>query len=744
MERIRTWLLPVLTAVLQLAYWPGRALREDDPAVGAVQLVAALAAAAALTGALAARRGRPVAAALAVEAVLIACLPLPQDATLVHALGVLIALYSVAVRCPGRTVAVVGPVLALCEAGRSMLVFDPGAEAAGEAVVNCVLFLTVVGLGRSRRRWLAGRRTAARDLARAESERARAALTERERLARELHDVSAHHLTSVVVTADAALRLGDRKPELSAQALEFAAETGRETSAALHRLVALMRTSAADEESPLGERVAELSAGFARLGLHPAVQVAPEATPLTGPTAEAAFAIIREALTNALRYAPDSTVRIHILSKTADGTVDVTVEDDGTAGGAPGGGPAARQRLGGGRGTVGMRERATALGGTLAAGPRPDGAGWAVHAHLPGGPNLLHPRTAPHGAGPLPPRTAPHGAGPLPPQTAPHGAGPLPPQTAPHSTGPLPPQTAPHSTGPLHQRALRHRALHGLDLSDGAVALAVATLPVFAVVVEEPTAVALACGPAVAHALPLLWRRRAPWAVLCAVLATAWLAPLGLAFGLLSPDVALCLVVAGAVAECVAVYAVGAFAGPAGVTWPVMGAAAAGLSLSCLALAAADGMAQLDEDGGGVGLLLFLGTVVGVAFLPPMAAFWGLGAAVRTRRERVRAWEDHALTATVWAAVAEAHEERRRIAVELRGQVLRHADAVVARAEAGDLSGVATEARAGLSAMRELLAALREVTAPGDVSDVRDAGDLDDAGDVPEQRPHPQPVLVSS
>ncbi|NEB44787.1 hypothetical protein G3I45_10400 [Streptomyces sp. SID339] len=264
----------------------------------------------------------------------------------------------------------------------------------------------------------------------------------------------------------------------------------------------------------------------------------------------------------------------------------------------------------------------------------------------------------------------------------------------------------------LPQRVLRHPALRGLDLSDGAVAVAVAALPVFAVVVDEPSAVGLACGPAVAHALPLLWRRQAPWAVLCAVLATAWLAPLGLAFGLVSADVGLCLVVAGAVAECVAVYAVGAFAGPARVTWPVMVAGSAGLSLSCLALAAADGMTEM-ERGGGIGLLLFLAAVVGTAFLPPMAAFWGLGAAVRSRRERVEAWEDHALTATVWAAVAEAHEERRRIAAELRAQVLRHADAVVARAEAGDLDGVAAEARAGLAAMRELLAALREVTSPG-------------------------------
>lgn len=668
MDRIRNWLLPVLLAIQQLAYWPGRTLREDDP-VGAGQLAAALTAAVVITAALGVRRHRPVASAVTVEAALVACLFLPEDATLLHALSLLVALYSVAVRCPGRTAAVVGSALAVCEAGRSALLLDSAVEACGEAAVNCVLFLTVAGLGRSRRRWLAGRRAAARDLARAESERARAALTERERLARELHDVSAHHLTSVVVTADAALRLGGRRPELTAQALEFAAEAGRETLTALHRLVALMRTSAADEESALADRVDELAAGFARLGPRPLVDVAPDLAALTGPVADAAFGIVREALTNALRYAPGAAVRVRIHAAEPDGAVVLTVEDDGAAGAAPGAVPAAgRQGLGSGRGTAGMRERAAALGGTLAAGPRPDGPGWSVRARLP------------------------------------------------------------RTTGPLRHRAVSHPALRGLDLSDVAIALAVATLPLFAVLVEEPAAAALALTPAVAHALPLLWRRRAPWAVLCAVLATALLGPLGLASGLLSPAVALCLVMAGGIAECVAVYAVGAFAGPARTTWCAPGVAAAGLSVTSIALASADGIAHLEEDGG-PGLLLFLCVLLSVVFLPPTAAVWGLGAVVRTRRERVRAWEDHALTATVWSAVAEAHEERRRIAAELRGQVLRHADAVVARAEAGDLDGVAAEARAGLSAMRELLAALREAAAPADVA---------------ERRPHPRPVPVSS
>ncbi|MEU1026240.1 hypothetical protein ABZ366_30040, partial [Streptomyces sp. NPDC005904] len=61
------------------------------------------------------------------------------------------------------------------------------------------------------------------------------------------------------------------------------------------------------------------------------------------------------------------------------------------------------------------------------------------------------------------------------------------------------------------------------------------------------------------------------------------------------------------------------------------------------------------------------------------------------------------------------YEERRRIAVELRGEVARHAGGVIARAEAGDIEGVAQEARAGLSAMRELLGTLRAAAAPVDV-----------------------------
>ncbi|WP_051820081.1 histidine kinase [Streptomyces sp. NRRL S-920] len=648
MEGIRNWLLPVLLAVQQLAYWPGRALLDGDP-VGAAQLGAALITAVVITAALGLRRHRPAAAALTVEAALVCGLLLPGDATLLHGLSVLVALYSVVVRSPVRTATLVGVALTVSSAVRAVVQLDSVTEIGAEILVNCALYLSVAGLGRGRRRWLAGRRAAARDLARAEAERGRAATTERQRLARELHDVSAHHLTSVVVTADTALRLGDRKPELTPQALEFAAHSGRETLAALHRLVVMMRTSEADEESGIEERVGELAAGFARLGLRPAVAVTPDLTALTGPAADAAFGIVREALTNALRYAPGATVRVRIRACERDGAVELVVEDDGAAE-APldADTSGARQRLGSGRGTAGMRERAAALDGTLAAGPRKDGPGWAVRARLP------------------------------------------------------------RTTATLRHRAARHRTLRGLDPADGATVLSVAALPLFAVLADSPGETALACGPALAHALPLLWRRRAPWAVLAAVLATAWLVPLGLAFGVLSSAAAVCLAVAGVGAECVAVYAVGAYAGRAGVTWPAPVAAAAGLSLSSIALAAVNGIADVEKDGG-VALIAFLACVFGAVLLVPLAVPWGAGA----RHERIRAREDHTLAETVRAAVTEAYEERRRIAEELRGEVLRHAGEVVARAEAGDLGGVAEQARAGLSSMRDLLAALREVTDPG-------------------------------
>ncbi|MFC8920242.1 sensor histidine kinase [Streptomyces sp. NPDC057116] len=646
MELIRNWLLPVLVAAQQLAVWPGRPLLSGDP-VEARRLAVVLAVTVAVTAALGVRRRFPVAAALATEAALVAGLLAPDEIWVLYVLADAIALYSVAVRCPGRTAVLVAVALTGSVALRSVAVFDLRADIVGETLVTGAIHAAVVGLGHSRRRWLAARRAAAEEVARAEALRSTAAVTERHRLARELHDVSAHHLTSVVVAADAARRLADRRPELAADALRLAADSGRETVAALHRLVAAMQAPAADEGSGLEQRVAELAAGFVRLGQRVSLDIAPAAAPLTGPVAEAAFGIVREALTNALRYAPGAAVHVTVADR--QGTLDVTVRDDGTedTGGA-GGTLVAARRLGSGRGTAGMRERAAALGGTLEAGPRADRPGWCVRARLP--------------------RTA----------AAARRQG---------AARPVPP-----------------------GLPDVALVLAVAAVPVLAVLAERPALIAHACLPALAHALPLLWRRRAPWAVLVVGLVAGLVAPAALATGVLPAGVAWALVAGGGVTECVALHAVASFAGPARVTFPAIAVVAGGWSITAAVMALLDGTAAVEGDDGA--FAVFLAYVLGALLLLPAAAVWGLGVFVRARREEALGRDDGALAAAVRAAVIEAYRERQRIAAELRGPVLGHAGRLVARAEKGDLDGVAEQARAGLAAMRDLLAALREEVSP--------------------------------
>ncbi|WP_327351990.1 sensor histidine kinase [Streptomyces sp. NBC_01304] len=649
-ECLRDWLLPALVAAFQLAFWPGLKLRAGETPA-APDLVVCLAVAAVTSVALGLRRRRPVASALAVEAGLLVGLPAAEDATLMCSLAVVVALYSVAVHRPLGTAVLVTSVLLVSAGLRCVVRYDSLLEAGGEALVNFALYATAVGLGRGRARWYEGRLAAAQDLRRAEAARATAATSERTRLARELHDVSAHHLTSVVVTVDAARRLGDRRPELAEEALRFAAEGGRETMAALHRLVTAMRTSATDEESALEDRIAELAAGFARLGLRPAVRVAPPLAGLTGPVAEAAFGIVREALTNALRYAPSAAVRVEVSER--DGTLQLTVDDDGPGGSAPGprrdGLGSGPDGLGSGRGTTGMRERAAALGGTLTVGPRKGAAGWSVRASLPRTPAAAH-----------------------------------------------------------HLHTLRPERS-----ADLAIVLALAAIPLFVVLTLGVVPFAVAVLPAALHALPLLWRRQQPWRVLLGVLAAAWLAPAALALGVVEWEAAWALGIGGAFADGVALYSVAAHAGRARDTWSAILMTASGLAAALVVLGELSDFSEFSGDvSDPAGFLTFMTVLVTALLVVLLAPVWALGAAVRARRERIRGREHSALAATVQGAVVEAYEERQRIAAELRGAVLRRAEALVQRAGTGDLDGCAEQARAGLSAMRELLAALRELAAP--------------------------------
>ncbi len=214
-------------------------------------------------------------------------------------------------------------------------------------------------------------------LARQQEQRERLAVAEeRARIAREVHDIVGHHLSVMVALTDAAVHVRHRAPEQATAALRQAAETGRQALTDLRRPLGLLRAGEpAPEREPL-PGIAELEPLADRMraaGLPVRLDVrgAPDRLPAT--VQLTVHRLVQEALTNTLKHAPAGTraeVRIHCTPTAV--TVDVT-DDNPT--------PPPPAATGSGQGVPGMRERAAAHGGTLSAGPLPDG-GWAVRAHL--------------------------------------------------------------------------------------------------------------------------------------------------------------------------------------------------------------------------------------------------------------------------------------------------------------------------------------------------------------------------
>lgn len=373
MKRRDDRLLPVLLLCAQAVVWPGAALVRGDVPAGSVLLVAALVAGS-VTAVLLLRRTRPVITLVLVAA---ACAlgagPLPAGATAVlGTAGVALALFTVATERDTFTAVLCVVTLALWQLLYGITLHGISERDGLDLVLTALLYATTCGAGLFLRRARRVRRSSQQLLNRAESERHRLPAVERRRMERELHDVSAHHLTAVVVTAGAALGLRDRRPELGDEALRFAVDTGHEVTRALGAVRA-PAPSGEDLPSP-EERLLDLVAGFRRLGQ----RVDCEIDPLPdGAVADAAYGIVREALTNAARYAPGATVRV--LCRYGDDRTDVVV----TSGAPLPGTPAHGAGLGGGRGQGFLRSRAREAGGTLTTGPTAEG-GWEVRAELPG------------------------------------------------------------------------------------------------------------------------------------------------------------------------------------------------------------------------------------------------------------------------------------------------------------------------------------------------------------------------
>lgn len=196
---------------------------------------------------------------------------------------------------------------------------------------------------------------------------------ERDRIARELHDVVAHAVSLMVVQAGAErLRLGPEAPQTRA-VLDAVESSGRLALADLRTMLGLLRgTGSADDALAPQPQLADLPALVDRVraaGLPVELQLD---GPLAAPPALglSAYRIVQEALTNVLKHAGPVPTRVQVRVGDAGIQVDVT---------SPLGSVVPQQR--GGRGLLGMRERAALHGGEVACGP--DGEDWAVHAVLP-------------------------------------------------------------------------------------------------------------------------------------------------------------------------------------------------------------------------------------------------------------------------------------------------------------------------------------------------------------------------
>ena len=200
------------------------------------------------------------------------------------------------------------------------------------------------------------------------------------RMARDLHDVVAHNISVINVQANTALHLMDRQPERARTALTNINEVSKQALVELRSVLGVLRD--VDDMAPLAPspglaRLGDLVNHAATAGLTVRILEEGQPVPLPADVDLAAYRIVQEALTNSARHSggDNATVRV---AYGPDALV-VEINDHGTL---PRPGRPPVQANGSGNGITGMTERATALGGTLRAGRRPDG-GFEVRAWLP-------------------------------------------------------------------------------------------------------------------------------------------------------------------------------------------------------------------------------------------------------------------------------------------------------------------------------------------------------------------------
>ena len=310
-------------------------------------------------------------------------------------IGGLVALFTVAEREPQRVS--IAAAIAGAAGVAALIIGRVGLQAGLSGLVQSLLSVFVVWLigtwAQERRRYIG---TVEERAARAEREREqRAALAvaeERERIARELHDVVSHHVSVIVIQAGAALRAVERRPADARTALEAIDGSARAAMTEMRRMLGILGPGGSTRPAGAGAVTADEALapmpGLARLGelleqvraTGQRVELGVEGTPVPlDPGLDlTAYRIVQEALTNTLKHAPDGHVAVTIRYE--PDALAIEIVDDGGRG-RSGVAPTLRHDTDPGRGLIGMVERAALFGGRLEAGRH--GAGFRVAARLP-------------------------------------------------------------------------------------------------------------------------------------------------------------------------------------------------------------------------------------------------------------------------------------------------------------------------------------------------------------------------
>ncbi|GAA0287985.1 sensor histidine kinase [Streptomyces polychromogenes] len=285
-----------------------------------------------------------------------------------------VALFTVARRCRPAVVAAAAPAcVPLAAVGLGGSVLPSGLNVLTNALAAALVVGAAVGVNRWQREVEANRALLAD----------RAVAAERRRIARELHDIVAHHITTMQLMAGGARVSLEHDPGAAREALVILEDSGRMALGEMRQLLDVLRAGEETEPAPSapqpGTADLERIVTESRLGgmdteftVHGAVRPLPPTVGLT------VFRVVQEALTNARKHAGNAGARVRLTYRAAEVAVEVC--DDG-----PGEAPprrAQRQQGRGGYGLIGMRERVALHGGTLEAGPRADG-GFRVAARLP-------------------------------------------------------------------------------------------------------------------------------------------------------------------------------------------------------------------------------------------------------------------------------------------------------------------------------------------------------------------------